>query len=558
MSDDGLRTLLVGIDAACERTLDPLFAAGELPTLEGLLKTGASGPLESQIPPWTASAWPSLYTGTNPGKHGVFSFLSFDGYDWDVVNATDVRERTIWEYCDREGLSSVVVNVPVTHPSRPFDGALIPGYTAPEDPDCHPEGLLEEVRAAIGEYRVYPVDDSTNAYRDCVRSRGEAFRYLTDRVDPDFGFLQFQATDTIFHKRPEDDEAIRAIYREVDRQVERVLTDCEPTTVVVASDHGIGPYEGSEFRINDFLHETGYVETVRGGPGVPTFSRALDRSLAAGEYRAGGDRSDGARSAGKRSGGDRSAGNRAGGDRSGLERAVEGMAKVGLTSQRIERLLDRIGLAEFVAERVPDAVVSAGTTQVDFPASKAYVRSRIELGVRINLAGREPDGVVPQSAYDETRRELIEHLRAVRTPDGEPVFETVVPREAIFHGPESHRAVDIVTVPADYDHYLSATIRGERFGEPTEPWNHKRDGIVAIAGGDVDRRVGVGDAHLCDVAPTVLATLGIPAAERMDGRVLACVSAAGTRSYPRLDDDRSVETADERVERRLADLGYLE
>ncbi|MDS0475120.1 alkaline phosphatase family protein [Natrinema sp. 1APR25-10V2] len=536
--DDGpsLRTLLVGIDAACDRVLAPLFEDDEVPTLESIYSIGTSGPLESQIPPWTASAWPSLYTGKNPGKHGVYGFLSFDGYDWDVVNATDVREKTLWELLDSHGVASVVVNVPVTYPPREFDGALIPGYTAPEDPDCHPAGVLEDVRNAIGEYRVYPDEDAADlgrAYGDCVRMRGEAFRYLADRFDPEFGFVEFQATDSIFHKRPEDDEAVRTIYREVDRQLREILEAHEPTNVIVASDHGMGPYNGHEFRVNERLREEGLVETVRGGEGMPTWATVRDGNLKEGEDAASYE--------------------------PGIaERAMATVAGFGLTSQRINAVLERLGIADLAAAYVPAGVVNAGAAQVDFPESTAYVRSRIELGVRINLEGRDPNGVVPPEEYAAVRTRIIDALRAVTTPDGDPVFEAVEPREEFFHGPESEHAVDVVTVPADFDHFLSATLRDEEFGPPSEPWNHKLEGTVAAHGADIDHGAGVGHAHLFDIAPTVLSTLDVPVDERMDGDPLPCVEPAGTRRYPRLDEGRSVETSDEHVEQRLADLGYIE
>ncbi|MDJ1434547.1 alkaline phosphatase family protein [Halostagnicola sp. A-GB9-2] len=537
MNDESsLQTLLVGIDAACDRVLDPLFEADEVPTLESIYRDGTNGPLESQIPPWTASAWPSLSTGMNPGKHGVYGFLSFDGYDWDVVNATDVRERTLWEVLARHGIRSVVVNVPVTHPPREFDGALIPGYTAPEDPDCHPPGLLEAVRDSIGEYRVYPDESATDlgrAYSDCVRMRGEAFRYLTDRFDPEFGFIEFQATDSIFHKRPEDDEAIRTIYRELDRQLEKILETDEPSNVIVASDHGMGPYDGYEFRANEYLREEGIVETARGGQGMPNWATVRDGDLKAGEeatsYELG-----------------------------VADRAMATAAGFGITSQRIGAILERLGIDDLVAAHAPAGLVNAGSVQVDFPESAAYVRSRIELGVRINLEGREPDGVVSSEEYEDVRDQIIDSLRSVTTPDGRPVFGAVTPREEYFHGPESEHAVDIVTVPANFDHFLSATLRNEQFGPPSEPWNHKLDGTVAVRGEDIDPAAGVGNASLFDIAPTVLSTLGIPFDERMDGEALPCVESAGTKQYPRFDGDRLVETADEGVEKRLADLGYLE
>ena len=203
------RVLVIGLDACCLSVLNPLFEAGVAPTLETLFEDGVCGPLESQIPPWTASAWPSMYTGKNPGKHGVFDFLSFEGYDWNVVNATHVRERAIWELLSDHGISSVIVNVPVTHPARPFDGALIPGMTAPEDPDCHPSGILEDVKTACGGYRIYPQsgpepDRSIEGYERTIELRGAAFRYLLERFEPEFGFVQFQLTDSVFHERPGD------------------------------------------------------------------------------------------------------------------------------------------------------------------------------------------------------------------------------------------------------------------------------------------------------------------------------------------------------------------
>ncbi|MFC6724177.1 alkaline phosphatase family protein, partial [Halobium palmae] len=314
-----METLLIGLDAACESVLDPLVEEGRLPNLERLLDDGVSGPLESQIPPWTPSAWPSLYTGVNPGKHGVFSFLKFDGYDWDVVNATDVRERTLWEILDEHGKSSVVVNAPVTSPPPAVDGAIVPGYTAPEDPDCHPEGLLDEVREAIGDYRVYARDHEetsrgyVDAYRELIGMRGEAFRYLARTRDPDFGFVQFQQTDTVFHERPDDDEVVAAVYEAVDEQIGEILAECDPDTVIVASDHGIGEYEGYEFRMNDYLRERGYVETAKGGEGMPTWSTIADDSLKQGKQGKTDDDGDDGPSA--------------------AERALALGASVGLTSQ---------------------------------------------------------------------------------------------------------------------------------------------------------------------------------------------------------------------------------
>jgi len=528
---NGVRTLVVGIDAASEEVLQPLFERGEVPALRELFDQGASGALASTVPPWTPSAWPSMYTGTNPGKHGVFGFLAYDGYEWDVVDATHVRERPLWNVLDRHGLASVVVNAPVTHPPKPFDGALLPGYVAPEDAAGHPASVVDDVREALGGYRIYPpADPDLDDYRALVRSRGEAFRWLVDRVEPAFGFLQFQATDTVVHDTGGDREALAAVYRAVDRQVEAVLETCDPDATVVVSDHGIGPYGGDEFRVNEFLRDRGFVESRRGGEGMPSWAGIRESELA----------------------------ERADGTTEWLQRALSALSTVGLTAQRIERVLSTVGLAETVAELVPTDAARAAAEQVDFAASQAYMRSRIECGVRINLEGREPDGVVPQSEYETVREELIDALSGVRTPDGEPVFADVAPREAYFHGPEADRAVDVVTVPADYDQFLSASLAGDWFGEPDEPWNHKSEGVFAARGSGIDEGAAVDGATLVDVAPTVLATLDIPVDERMDGDVLPVATPAGEEVYPEYDPGEPAGTDDAAVERRLSNLGYLE
>ncbi len=534
---DDLRLLVVGVDAGCRPVLDPLFESGTMPTLRELFESGTSGPLESQLPPWTASAWPSLYTGKNPGKHGVYDFLSFDGYDWDVVNSTHVRERAIWELLGEHGLSSVVVNVPVTHPAREFDGALVPGLTAPENPDCHPEGILDEIEAACGGYRIYPQsgpepDRSIESYERTIAQRGGAFRFLCRRFEPDFGFLQFQLTDSVFHERPGDKRAIEAVYGAVDRQLETILEETDPDNVLVVSDHGMGKVRGVEFRVNEFLRNRGLVRSRSGGEGMPNWTTAWEHNLLDGEQ----------------------AGSR---DRSPIERVMNAAAGVGITTQRIERVVDRLGLRESIGTYVPNDVIRAASEQVDFANSRAYVRSKSELGVRINLAGREPNGQVPAGAYESVRAELIDELAAVRTPTGDPMFEAVKPREAVFEGPHIDKGPDIVTVPAAFGTAIAADLGRGTFGEPMEPWNHKRTGVIAASGSAVDDSVPLTGATIFDVAPTICSLFDVAADADMDGTTLPIVEERASTAYPAYDAEAITVREESTVEDRLSDLGYL-
>jgi predicted AlkP superfamily phosphohydrolase/phosphomutase len=533
-----MQTLLIGLDAACFPIVEPLFADGDLPNLKCIFDGGATGELESQIPPWTASAWPSLYTGMNPGKHGVFDFLRFEGYDWSIVNATDVRQRTLWEYADEAGLTSVVVNAPVTSPPAEISGAIIPGYLASEDPTCHPEGILDDVRKMIGGYRVYAQretaedggEDRFDDYLELARMRGEAFRYLADRFDPEFGFIQFQKTDAVFHDYPGDQEKVRQIYRAVDEQIGAILEESNPETIVVASDHGMGEYEGYEFRPNQFLHDQGFVKTTTEGHGVPSWFQIKDEKLTQSN--------------------DQSSGHPV------LKRLARIAATVGLTYQRGKSILERFGLAEVVGKRLPIGAVFAASNAVDFETSEAYLRSPSELGVRLNVEGRDPKGVIPPAEYETVRDDLISLLSDVTTPAGEPLFEEVVPREAYIHGPYAEEAVDVLAVPMEFHHSLSALI-GTQFGEP-EPWNHKPNGLIALAGSGIETDGEITGAQLFDVAPTVLSTLGIEPAVLMDGDPVSVVDAVAPREYTDYETATQEATNDSDVAERLSDLGYLE
>jgi hypothetical protein len=286
--------------------------------------------------------------------------------------------------------------------------------------------------------------------------------------------------------------------------------------------------------VNEYLRETGFVEATRGEGGMPSWT-SLHRD----------DRED--------SGG--------GGDESSLgQRLVAGAASVGLTSQRIGRALSALRLDDLVLRFVSSETVRAGTERVDFADSTAYMRSRTELGVRINLEGREPEGTVSPDDYDEVRDDLIAELRAARRPDGDPVFSSVQPREAVFDGEHVEAAADVIVVPDGFDTYLSASLRGDAFGPASENWNHKRHGLLAAVGDGVDADATLSDAHLFDVAPTVLATLDVPPSTDMDGEPLPVVDPVAPIDYGDGDDAGrpTQRTDDRRVEQQLADLGYLD
>jgi predicted AlkP superfamily phosphohydrolase/phosphomutase len=149
---------LIGIDAGCLPVILPWVDQGKLPNIGKLISRGCYADLRSVIPDVTPPAWTSLVTGRNPGKHGITCefFKQSNSIDQkEIVSALDNKSKCIWDYVSGNGKTSIVINVPVTHPARRLKGVLIPGYLAPLDPVCYPVDALDELRRELGSYDIY-------------------------------------------------------------------------------------------------------------------------------------------------------------------------------------------------------------------------------------------------------------------------------------------------------------------------------------------------------------------------------------------------------------------
>jgi len=128
------KLVLIGLDGGTFRVLRPFVKAGVMPTLARFLRKGASGTLLSTHPPVTCPAWPTMFTGMNPGKHGIFSFTCRGGRRRRPHTASllDVHAPTIWELLGNAGRRVGVMNVPITFPAQPVNGFMVSGFPAPD------------------------------------------------------------------------------------------------------------------------------------------------------------------------------------------------------------------------------------------------------------------------------------------------------------------------------------------------------------------------------------------------------------------------------------------
>src|SRR5438309_6753400 len=122
---------------------------GELPNLARIRQTGFYSRLRTTYPAQTPVAWSSFATGTNPGGHGIFDFISRDPQTYlpdsalshferpknifsppKVVNQR--KGRPFWNVLTEAGIPSVVLRCPCTFPPDEINGRMLSGVGVPD------------------------------------------------------------------------------------------------------------------------------------------------------------------------------------------------------------------------------------------------------------------------------------------------------------------------------------------------------------------------------------------------------------------------------------------
>jgi predicted AlkP superfamily phosphohydrolase/phosphomutase len=140
----------------------------------------------------------------------------------------------------------------------------------------------------------------------------------------------------------------------------------------------------------------------------------------------------------------------------------------------------------------------------------------------LNVRGREPEGIVEPSRYEEVRDELTARLEAAPGPDGTPLGTTVLKPQDVY--PEVRGvAPDLIVYFGDLA-WRSVGSVGNRsiytYENDTGPdgANHDRAGVWAMAGLPGQATGEVTGLNLVDVGPSILSMFGIDAPEGVVGR----------------------------------------
>jgi predicted AlkP superfamily phosphohydrolase/phosphomutase len=150
--------VIVGLDGMEPTLVEKYMNEGKLPNLSKLKKEGSFARLETTTPAISPVAWSSFMTGSHPGKHNIFDFLSRDPKTYlpDLSSAHIGNPKRFlpigkykiplskpeikgmrksipfWKILGDSGIHCSILRIPITFPPEKFRGHLLSGMCAPD------------------------------------------------------------------------------------------------------------------------------------------------------------------------------------------------------------------------------------------------------------------------------------------------------------------------------------------------------------------------------------------------------------------------------------------
>jgi predicted AlkP superfamily phosphohydrolase/phosphomutase len=496
-----MRAVIFGVDGLTFRILHPLIEHGKLPNFQRLRQEGCEAVLESKYPPITPAAWMSLATGLKPAGHGVYDFWEFEErrLDEDIRKAHVVTRRkggkAIWNILSELGKRVLVLNVPLTYPPEPVNGIMVSGYMTPSSKVdfTYPAAFKEELYRAVPDYKIdlekediFSVELTgksehlIQATLEMTQRRIELTAYLLKEQPWDFCFVTFVGADRLQHPLWEEisslDEKATEYFRLLDHGLGLILDQLEPDdSLFVVSDHGFHAASRS-FAINEFL-----------------YSRKL---LALG---------------------------------TGLQQRREHSKHL----SNLKHTMSRMGLlplAQAVKRglKVVNQVAQFEDVSQPLSADIAWEHTLACVPSHSSFAGGYANIFLASHLDAERLRELCEDLKNQVDPiSGKPLLEAIYTTEVFGTGPYAPPEPHLLLLPTE-GITMRTNLGNVRLWDdarlrhdPSKRCGvHHKDGVLYAYGGALKKGFQAPTAEIYDLVPTVLYSMGLPANQNFDGRIL--------------------------------------
>jgi predicted AlkP superfamily phosphohydrolase/phosphomutase len=514
------RILCLAIDAGSSSLIKAWAAAGILPTFSALMARGLVGDTESVDGFFVGSTWPSFYTGVSPARHSIHSLVQLRPGTYELFRCYTgefVKREPFWNHLSRAGRRVAICDVPLSGVTSGLNGIQMVewgSHDANYGFRTWPASLAREVRMRFG---VHPQTHSCDADHrspvefvefarrlvDGVRRKAALTRHYLQRGEWDFFVQVFTEAHCVGHQcwhlhdprcpgwdaifSAETGDPVRDVYVAIDAAIADILSDLDSETLIILlASHGMSHRHGAQFLLRDIL--------VRLGVAAPPRPR-----------------SDGP---------------------GPLARALSwGWARTPEVARRpIRGVRDR---ARAWGDPRPPVLPPEARDGRCFVVDNGLAVG----GIRLNLAGREPRGMLAPGSEPEFCESVTRDLLDIVDADsGRPMVARVMRTADLYTGEYLHHLPDLLVAWHD-DRAIGSTTVGSGRGATVRltsgkigalegsnrycrTGDHRREGLFvavgpAVSSGRMSRTVSI-----VDFAPTFTRLLGVSLPE-VDGNPIS-------------------------------------
>lgn len=512
------KVLVIGLDSADYYLIKKWTDKGCLPVLSSLMKNGSYGKLNSSADVGSGTVWPTMLTGTSPAKHNSVGSRRMIGGTYKIIRLGKenlTKRKPFWHFLQNKKIA--LIDIPRFGPSKINGiqivswGAHSPGWT----PSSYPDDLMKQVRKKFGKYPapdcdeyipkgIYQLKQFFDELVLGIQMKGELTRHFLNQEDWDLFISVFAETHCVghnfFHLMDENHplydkelagplgDSVFKVYSLIDKEIGKIIESNGKSTCMVISPEGMGPNFTGSHLLPEILRRLGMSEKKH--PGKSRDIRGIKQFMPSVRWG---------------------------------PHAVRN-----LKSKMPESIIKSI---EYGKKIIPKEmwhnmkcyVMNLGN---DWQNSRAFCfPSDFNGAIRINLKGREPDGIVEPGEYDLVCESLADDLKElINEETGHKAVSEILFVHKIHKGEHLDQLPDLVLKWSGDEPVRkiyspkTGTISGENLHERSGA--HRPYGFFAAAGEKIEKGKYINNGSIMDIPPTIFSLLGEPVPEDMDGKVL--------------------------------------
>ncbi len=486
--EEKYKVIFIGLDGATWDILKKNIKNGRLKTFKTLTEKGVIGKLKSTIPPISPSAWTSIFTGVNPGKHGIYGFVREDKSSHFLVpiSSKDRKCDPIWRIVSKHGKRVIALNIPFSYPPDKVNGIMSSGLGTPSINSnfVYPESYREFIIKKFPDFDI-DFDEETladnlskllNKIRKVTIAEIDLCKYLLENEEWDLFIFVFRALDVVQHFFWDKPEVLAEFYELFDSLlryiVDNIVDKNENVLLFISSDHGFNELHTLVY-VNNWLESLGLFKYKR-----KSKKRKITRVINA-------------------------------------EKIQKIMLKLRL--KRLVWILKRKKFLKFLLKIIPSESVEY-IYNIDWTQTKAYF-SEASYGIHINTSS-----VIDKEEYERIRKYIIkESDRLVNPNNNEKIVKKVYRKEDLYRGKYAKEGPDIVLLKREGYRFVGGyNTEGNIFVKSLrETGDHNEgNGILIAYGKELKKGYVLKNVNVYDIFPTILRVLQLPIPSYVDGRVL--------------------------------------